>query len=73
LELLKEYQRNNWVEHPKTSSILARTAMRREGKLLEDLSSKMQGVSTIVNRHTGDIKKLQEDFKDVKKNNTPRA
>jgi hypothetical protein len=27
VHLLKEYQRHNWVEHPKTSSILALTSM----------------------------------------------
>jgi len=72
-ELLKEYQLHNWVEHPKTSSILARTAMRKEGKALEELTSKVQSQSVLVNRHTGDIKELQKDMKLVKKDNSPKA
>lgn len=72
-ELLKEYQLHNWVEHPKTSSILARTAMHKEGKALEELSTKLQSQSVLVNRHTGEIKELQKDMKLVKKDNSPKA
>jgi hypothetical protein len=70
--LLKEYQLHNWVEHPKTSSILARTAMRKEGKALEELAAKVQSHTTLVNRHAGDIKELQKDVKALK-NNSPHA
>ena len=65
-ELFKEYQLHNWGEHPKTSSILARTAMRKEGKALEDLAAKVQSHTTLVNRHAGDIKELQKDVKALK-------
>lgn len=58
--MLKEYQRHTWVEHPKTSSILALTSMRKEGKAIEEVGSKLTAQSTLINRHTGDIKKLQE-------------
>jgi hypothetical protein len=68
-EILKEYQRHNWVEHPKTSAILALTSMRKEGKAIEELSSKVQSHSSQLNRGLGDIKKLQEEFKDLKKKN----
>lgn len=68
-EILKEYQRHNWVEHPKTSAILALTSMRKEGKAIEELSSKVQSHGSALNRQTGDIKKLQEDMKDLKKKN----
>eukprot|EP00804_Cyclotella_cryptica_P003634 CCRYP_002218-RA/>CCRYP_002218-RA protein AED:0.69 eAED:0.69 QI:0/0/0/1/0/0.5/2/0/747 len=74
-ELLKEYQLHNWVEHPKTSSILARTAMRKEGKALEDLVAKVQSHTTLVNSHAGDIKELQKDVKALKMKNgdSPQA
>jgi hypothetical protein len=68
-EILKEYQRHNWVEHPKTSAILALTSMRKEGKAIEELSSKVQSHSSQLNQRLGDIKKLQEDLKDLKKKN----
>lgn len=68
-ELLKEYQRHNWVEHPKTSSILALTSMRKEGKAIEEVNSKLIAHNTVLNRHTGDIKKLQDDIKELKKKN----
>ena len=67
--MLKEYQRHTWVEHPKTSSILALTSMRKEGKAIEEVNSKLTAQSTLVNRHTGDIKKIQEEIKDLKKKN----
>jgi hypothetical protein len=51
--LLKEYQRHNWVEHLKTSSILALTSMRKEGKAIEELSSKLQGHTSMFSRITG--------------------
>jgi wobble nucleotide-excising tRNase len=68
-ELLKEYQRHNWVEHPKTSSILALTSMRKEGKAMEELSSKVNSQVTTVNRHTTEIKRLTEDIKELRKKN----
>jgi hypothetical protein len=68
-QLLKEYQRHNWVEHPKTSSILALTSMRKEGKAIEELASKVQGHTTMFTRVNGDIKKCQEEMKDLKKKN----
>jgi peptidoglycan hydrolase CwlO-like protein len=57
------------VEHPKTSAILALTSMRKEGKAIEELSSKVQSHGSAINRQTGDIKKLQEDMKDLKRKN----
>lgn len=68
-KILREYQRHNWVEHPKTSAILALTSMRKEGKAIEELSSKVQSHSSQLNRGLGDINKLQEDFKDLRKKN----
>jgi hypothetical protein len=43
--------------------------MRREGKAIEELSSKVQSHGSALNPQTGDIKKLQEDMKDLKKMN----
>ena len=72
-ELLKEYQRHNWVEHPKTSSILALTSMRKEGKAIEEINSKLNSQNAAINRHTGDIKKVQDDVKDLKRKNPSLA
>lgn len=68
-ELLKEYQRHNWVEHPKTSSILALTSMRKEGRAMEELTTKVNTQTTTVNRHTTEIKRLTEDIKELRKKN----
>ena len=43
--------------------------MRKEGKAIEEVNSKLTAQSTLVNRHTGDIKKIQEEIKDLKKKN----
>jgi hypothetical protein len=40
-ELLKEYQINNWVEHPKALSILALMSMCQEGKTILSAISKI--------------------------------
>ncbi|KAL7484126.1 hypothetical protein ACHAW6_010879 [Cyclotella cf. meneghiniana] len=68
-QLLKEYQANNWIEHPKTSSILARTAMRKEGHAITELSARVTTQGTTVNRHTGDIKKVADELKELKRKN----
>jgi hypothetical protein len=68
-ELLKEYQRHNWIEHPKTSSILALTSMRKEGRALEELTTKLNTNVATVNRHTTEIKRVADDLKDLRKKN----
>eukprot|EP00956_Cyclotella_meneghiniana_P032987 scaffold92597_cov45-Cyclotella_meneghiniana.AAC.2 len=68
-DIATEYQRHNWVEHPKTSSILALTSMRKEGKAIEEINSKLNSQNAAINRHTGDIKKVQDDVKDLKRKN----
>ncbi|KAL3770242.1 hypothetical protein ACHAWO_009556 [Cyclotella atomus] len=68
-ELLKEYQRHNWVEHPKTSSILALTSMRKEGRAIEELASKFNTQLASVNRHTTELKRLGDDLKELRKKN----
>jgi hypothetical protein len=72
-ELLKEYQRHNWVEHPKMSSILALTSMRKEGKAIEEINSKLNSQNVTINWHTGDIKKIQDNMKDLKRKNPSLA
>lgn len=72
-ELLKEYQRHNWVEHPKTSSILALTSMRKEGKAIEEINLKLSSQNVAINCHTGDIKKIQDDIKELKRKNPSLA
>jgi hypothetical protein len=61
--LLKEYQRHNWVEHPKTLSILALTSMRKEGKAIEELTSKVQGHTSSVSKVAGDVKSCKKSLK----------
>jgi hypothetical protein len=69
-ELLKEYQRHNWVEHPKTSSFLALTSMRKEGiRAMEELTSKVNTQIASVNRHSTELKRLADDLKDLRKKN----
>jgi hypothetical protein len=39
---LTEYTDDNWVEHPKTSSILVLTSLRKEGKGLAEAMAKLE-------------------------------
>jgi hypothetical protein len=66
--MLRGYQTNNWVEHPKTSSILALTAMRKEGRALQQMMATLGSHTSTLQSHTTDIKKLKED---MKKKSTP--
>ncbi|KAL3768500.1 hypothetical protein ACHAWO_008629 [Cyclotella atomus] len=61
--LLKVYQLNKWVEHPKTSSILALTAMRKEGRVLQQMTATLGSHTSTLQSHTMDIKKIKEDLK----------
>ena len=72
-QLLKEYQRHGWVEHPKTTSILALTSMRKEGRAVEELVSKVASQTATINRHTGDIKKVVDELKELRKKNPSLA
>jgi hypothetical protein len=68
--MLKIYQHSNWIEHPKTSSILAITSMRKEGKAIEQMSATLGLHTSMLQSHTTDIKKLKEE---VKKKNVSQA
>ena len=61
-DLLAEYSRLRWIQHPQVSSILALTSMQTEGKALADT------VATIntINR---DVNKLSESWKKLKREN----
>ena len=72
-ELLKVYQRHNWVEHPKTSSILALTSIRKEGKALAESAAQLQSHKASIKNHDAAIKKLTEDIKELKKKNPSLA
>ena len=72
-QLLKDYQRHGWVEHPKTSSILALTSMRKEGRAVEELTSKVNSQTTTLNRHGNEIKRIVDDLKELKKKNPSLA
>ena len=73
LEMLKSYQLHEWVEHPKASSILALTSIRKEGKIVSDTVAKLRDQASAVVKHTGEIKALKEDIKALKKNNPSLA
>jgi hypothetical protein len=66
--LLRVYQLNNWVEHPKISSILALTAMRKEGRVLQQMMATLGSHTSTLQTHTTVIKKLKDE---VKKKVTP--
>ena len=61
-DLLAEYSRLRWIQHPQVSSILALTSMQTEGKALADT------IATIntINR---DVNKLNESWKKLKREN----
>jgi len=61
-DLLSEYSRLRWIQHPQVSSILALTSMQTEGRALAET------VATIntINR---DVNKLSESWKKLKKEN----
>ena len=72
-ELLKVYQRHNWVEHPKTSSILALTSIRKEGNALADTAAQLLSHKTSIKNHDTSIKKLTDEIKELKKKNPSLA
>lgn len=61
--MLKVYQHNNWIEHPKTSSILAITSMRKEGKAIDQMATTLGTHTSTLQSHTAEIKKLKEEMK----------
>ena len=73
VEMLKSYQLHEWVEHPKASSILALTSIRKEGKIVSDTVAKLRDSASTIVKHTGEIKSIKEDIKALKKNNPSLA
>jgi hypothetical protein len=72
-EMLKSYQLHEWVEHPKASSILALTSIRKEGKIVAETVSKLKDQSSTIVKHTGEIKALKDDVKALKQKNPSLA
>jgi hypothetical protein len=72
-EMLKSYQMHNWVEHPKASSILALTSIRKEGKIVTDTIAKLRDQNSTTAKHSADIKELQEEIKALKQKNPSLA
>jgi hypothetical protein len=68
-QMLKLYQLNNWVEHYKTSAILAVTSMRKEGKANEQMSSTLGSHTSTLHSHTTALKKHKEILDDLKRKN----
>jgi len=64
-ELLAEYMRLRWLQHPQVSSILALTSMQREGKALNDALSSLGTVAA-------DVKSIKKDIKQWKKAKPPK-
>ena len=72
-EMLKGYQAHNWVEHPKTSSILALTSMQKEGKSIAELTSSVKSHSASVQKLETELKRIKEELKELKKKNPSLA
>jgi hypothetical protein len=68
-QMLKSYQLNNWVEHYKTSAILAVTSMRKEGKAIEQMSSTLGSHTSTLQQHTTALKRHKDMLDDLKKKN----
>ena len=66
---LIEYSDKNWVEHPKTSSILVLTSLRKEGKGMTEALAKMEADSRAIGKHTAEISQLKLEFKKLKEKN----
>jgi hypothetical protein len=72
-QMLKSYQLNNWVEHYKTSAILAVTSMRKEGKAIEQMGTTLGAHTSTIQSHTNQLKKINEELKELKKKNPSLA
>ncbi len=58
-ELLKEYTRLRWLQHPQVSATLALTSMQREGKAIHDAAAARGGESAVIKKHTDEIKLIK--------------
>ena len=67
--LLEEYAEHRFVEHPKVSSILALTAMEREGHSVSDAVAALKGDRGTIIKHESRLKKLETDLKEMKERN----
>ena len=68
-ELLNEYMRLRWIQHPQVSSILALTSLQREGKALhEAISALKEKESTLTSLGTR-VTRLTTDYNNLKTNN----
>ena len=69
MELLEEYLRLRFIQHPQVSSILALTSMQREGKSLNEAVANLASEGKAIKTHASQIKTLQEQLNTLKHNN----
>ena len=68
-EVLREYERLRFVQHPQVSSILALTSMQREGKALQEALSALTSEARTIKTHTMQIARINTDLKNIRDNN----
>jgi len=68
-ELLNEYMRLRWIQHPQVSSILALTSLQREGEALHEAIATMKEKEATITSHGTKINRLTTDFSALKTNN----
>ena len=68
-ELLNEYMRLRWIQHPQVSSILAPTSLQRKGKALHEAIAALKEKEGTITTHGTKINRLTTDMAALKTNN----
>ena len=68
-ELLNEYMRLRWIQHPQVSSILALTSLQREGKALHEAISALKEKESSIASLSTKVTRLTTDYNNLKSNN----
>ena len=68
-ELLVEYMRLCFIQHPQVPSILELTSLQREGKSANEMVAALWNEQKTITKHATQITTLQNDSKVLKKDN----
>jgi len=68
-ELLLEYMRFRWIQHPQVSSILALTSLQREVKAMNEAVAALNFTKTTIATHTTQITATQHAATALKRDN----
>ena len=68
-ELVLEYMRLRWIQHPQVSSILALTSLQREGKAVNEAVAALNSTKTTIATHTTQITSLQNTNTALRRDN----